>query len=342
MAEWIETDYFDAFECKCGACRHTCCTGWSISVNMRDYFRLIGMDCSDALHARLERAFRDPENPSPDRFKMISPDWLGECPLHDSDGLCMLHRELGSACLPMICRLYPRSIRIEGGVRRACCSNSCEAVIETLMRQDQLTIVRRERDLEVGIAEEKIDLAPTFRAVDIIHDRSLSLHDRIDKICAQLGGRMPNEADPAESFRRLIFAMDCLREMSKSLSAVGEAAFDRYADADGYARFTADIAAFERAYPEWERTFENVMMNHLLYMDFPWADSRITVPQACTGLRAAYEVMRIICAAHTLQDRSPEAIADAIAGAFHVIEHSAFYYNINILLRQAENASDRR
>ena len=335
MAEWMEADYFDTFECKCGACRHTCCTGWSISVNMKDYFRLIGMDCSDALHDRLERAFRDPEIPSPDRFKMISPDWLGECPLHDSDGLCMLHRELGSACLPAICRLYPRSIRIEGGVRRACCSNSCEAVIETLMRQEQLTIVRRERDLEVGIAEEKIDLAPTFRAVDVIHDRSLPLTERIDKICAQLGAEARTDLSPAEAFRRRLSAMSALREMSKSLSAVGEEAFTRYAGADGYENFSCDIAAFERAYPEWERTFENVMMNHLLYMDFPWADSRITPQQACVGLRAAYEAMRIICAAHTRFDHSPAAIADAIAGAFHVIEHSAFYYNINILLRRA-------
>ena len=129
--------------------------------------------------------------------------------------------------------------------------------------------------------------------------------------------------------------MHVLRKMSRSLSAVGTEAFARYAGADGCENFSTDFAAFERAYPEWERTFENVMMNHLLYMDFPWVDSRITPQQACTGLRAAYETMRIICAAHTRCDHSPAAIADAIAGAFHVIEHSAFYYNINILLQQA-------
>ncbi len=338
MAQWMEADYFDAFECKCGDCRSSCCTGWQIAIGMKDYFRLIGMDCSDALHARLERAFHDPECPSPDRFKVISPDWMGDCPLHDQDGLCMLHRELGAASLPAVCRLYPRSIRIEGGVRRACCSNSCEAVIETLMRQDRLTVVRRERDLEAGIAEENIDLTPTFRAIEIIQDRGLPLIDRIGRICAQLGAEENSELAPADALKLQLSAMDRLREMSKSLSGVGETAFTRYAGDDGYENYSADLAAFEAAYPEWERTFENVLLNHILYMDFPSVDRRISPKQACIGLRAAYEAMRIICAAHTRSDHSHEAIADAIAGTFHVIEHSAFYYNMSIL--RAVPASD--
>ena len=90
----IAPDYYDRFRCKGGACRNSCCMGWGISVDMKEYFRLIGLDCSPRLHARLECAFHQPDTPSPERYALISPDWRGDCPMHDEDGLCMLHRSL--------------------------------------------------------------------------------------------------------------------------------------------------------------------------------------------------------------------------------------------------------
>jgi predicted permease len=36
-------DYYPAFSCKMGACRHACCEGWPISVSMKDYFTLLGL-----------------------------------------------------------------------------------------------------------------------------------------------------------------------------------------------------------------------------------------------------------------------------------------------------------
>ena len=129
---WLQPDYFEGFKCKCGACRNCCCTGWDIAVGMDEYFRLIGMECPEEIHRRLECAFRVPDTPSPERFRLISPNWLGECPMHDEDGLCMIQRELGEAALPEICRMYPRCLKKEGELYEALCSNSCEAVVELL------------------------------------------------------------------------------------------------------------------------------------------------------------------------------------------------------------------
>ena len=98
----IAPDYYDRFHCKGGACRNSCCIGWGISVDMNEYFRLIGLECSPRLHARLECAFHQPESPSPERYALISPDWRGDCPMHDTDGLCMLHRECGEGALPAV------------------------------------------------------------------------------------------------------------------------------------------------------------------------------------------------------------------------------------------------
>ena len=74
---WLQPDYFEGFKCKCGACRNCCCTGWDIAVGMDEYFRLIGMECPEEIHRRLECAFRVPDVPSPERFRLISPNWLG-------------------------------------------------------------------------------------------------------------------------------------------------------------------------------------------------------------------------------------------------------------------------
>lgn len=67
-------------------------------MSREEYFRLIGLDCSEDLHHRLECAFRMPEEPSPERFRLISPNWLGECPMRDSDGLCLLQKNVAKKC----------------------------------------------------------------------------------------------------------------------------------------------------------------------------------------------------------------------------------------------------
>ena len=64
MAEYLVPDYFTDFECKIGACRHVCCNGWPISISMKDYFRLIGMQCNDDLRHRIDVSLHICENPS--------------------------------------------------------------------------------------------------------------------------------------------------------------------------------------------------------------------------------------------------------------------------------------
>ena len=51
---YLVPDYFPAFSCKMGACRRPCCEGWPISVSMKDYFHLMGADCSPDLRRRLD------------------------------------------------------------------------------------------------------------------------------------------------------------------------------------------------------------------------------------------------------------------------------------------------
>ena len=190
---WLEPDYFEDFRCKCGECRSCCCDGWDIAVSQEEYFRLIGMECSDELHHRLECAFRVPEKPAPERFRLISSNWLGECPMRDSDGLCMLQKECGEEALPEVCRVYPRSLRCENGQNQACCSSSCEAVIEILMEEEKLQLQFAHLNLQAEYSEtKKMDIQKFGKkGLEIMQDRSKFLGMRVRDVRALLCGRRP-------------------------------------------------------------------------------------------------------------------------------------------------------
>lgn len=135
--------YYPDFHCKAGDCRHPCCTGWDITISMTEYFHMLGMDCSPELRRRLDTAFHLADEPSEDRYAIISPRWDGDCPLHLPNGFCGLQCECGEGAIPSICRYYPRSPKSKYAYQCQC-SNSCEAVVELLFSwQETMTFLRQ-------------------------------------------------------------------------------------------------------------------------------------------------------------------------------------------------------
>ena len=218
-------DYYPHFACKGGACRATCCRGWDVSLPMDEYFRLLGLDCSPELRARLDGAFHAVDAPSPERYAQISHNWLGDCPMQREDGLCALQCECGETVLPAVCRRYPRGAR--GLFDRECaCSNSCEAVLEMFWdREASLGFVEGS---DGGLFPEAAPApeprrAQRYRAIRALcfgtmQDRSLGLAQRLLRIGQMLRalnelGRWPlgaEEASFSEALRRCreIFASD--------------------------------------------------------------------------------------------------------------------------------------
>ena len=128
--EFLIPDYYSDFTCKMGECRCACCVGWPISISMKNYFHLIGIDCKKSLRDRLDCGLRVIDNPTEDEYARFEPRYDGNCPLRMQDGRCAIHAELGEEVLPDVCRLYPRGIRVEEGICESSCANSCEAVLE--------------------------------------------------------------------------------------------------------------------------------------------------------------------------------------------------------------------
>ncbi len=125
---------FDDFYCLAEGCRLSCCKGWSINFNKKDYLALKRQSGTPELNARLKSGVRRiKKGPLADilygEFVMDHFD----CPLLREDGLCMLQAEKGHDALPFVCRSFPRmeSYQPSGYYERAL-TPACEGVLALL------------------------------------------------------------------------------------------------------------------------------------------------------------------------------------------------------------------
>lgn len=328
--KWIETDYFKNFRCKCGDCRSSCCDAWDISVSFDEYIRITGIECSEELSKKIRYAFRDADHPTPERYKLFARNYYGQCPLHGENGLCSLHAEKGESAISEICRVFPRSMHCKGGVHRAVCSAGCEAVIEILRNTDQLQFIEVEDDLPVNMTEDAdpklFEIFPV--CVSMLRDRIISVAKRIEEICRFLQPSFIASGNESAGLDLCLNTIERLKPFSPILDAFSDEIGNRYAD---HTAFLHDRMVFDSKYPDSERLFENLLINHLIYEDFPETDTRLKMHESINGLCFAYALMRIMCIARCKAEE-PE-ITDALTNAFRYIEHTSFYYNAYVTIQ---------
>ena len=126
--------YYDRFQCLAGACRFSCCKGWNITFNKKDYLALKRQEGSDELTANLTRNVRRiRQGPNAERFYGEFDMSGGTCPLLREDGLCSLQLEKGHGALPEVCRVFPRTQAYsDSGYLERRLTPACEAVLELL------------------------------------------------------------------------------------------------------------------------------------------------------------------------------------------------------------------
>ena len=69
-------------------------------------------------------------------------------------------------------------------------------------------------------------------------------------------------------------------------------------------------------------------------MNLPWVDDRLKPEQVRSGLCLTYAAMRAMGAANTLEHGNRDDLADALAGLFRLVEHSPFYFNAYVLVKE--------
>ena len=323
---------FSRFSCKMGACRHSCCEGWPVTVSMKNYFTLLGMDCPKDLRDRLDCALRLVEHPTEEEYARFTPNWLGDCPMRMEDGRCSIHAELGEDVLSDVCRLYPRGIRLpvaSSDAEYECsASNSCEGVIELLVdEREPMTFEKKSLPITPPPYPGRPVLprnvsAPgdlRFAVIRTMQDRAKSIPERLTAIGELLGVSLLDGEDDFTMGCRLLAIYG---ERSDSIREYADEALARYDDPGNY---DADFRAFETRFPDWEIWFEQILVNHLFFTQFPYHG--IPMDEEVCALRGIYAMLRVLtvgwCAAHPTADD----FADSAAALFRLVEHSRFYEN---------------
>lgn len=181
--------FYDDFHCLAAECRLSCCVGWHITFNKKDYLSLKRQSGSEELNARMEGGLRrirkGPLTIHYGEFTMEG----GRCPLLREDCLCALQLEKGHEALPYVCRSFPRAeeFRPSGYFERSL-SPACEGVLALLWDLDEGVEFRSDplSKEKWGNASFALDnsLAEHFQeirsqCIDILQDRRHSLPQRI-------------------------------------------------------------------------------------------------------------------------------------------------------------------
>lgn len=334
MSKVFAPDYFENFVCKCGECRHPCCYGWRINISEKEYFTLLGLKCNQKLRNRIDDALKLSDNPSEKSYAYIHPNYLGCCPVLNKEGLCQLQREKGEEILPLICRLYPRSVKRYGERTEICMSCSCEKTVELLMKEEKpLTLHEAETDLyfnglEVyGNEPEKERMRSAIIAV--MSDASLTISKRLGIIgmfCC--GAPLICEGRRTDAVISLKKFIEVLCKKSESIREYGEKVLS-YLDTEDETelldRFNKAEKHLYDILPQVETFAGRIISNHILYESFPYNVDCESPDTAFAAFCTAVGILKMICVCGMAESEDINEFVDILSFTNRFIEHSDYY-----------------
>lgn len=173
----VAPNYYPLFQCKAGACRHSCCIGWEIDIDDASLarFRSVPGELGQRLQEKIDwenRCFRLDEKE--------------RCPFLTDSGLCQLILSLGESSLCQICTDHPRFRNFLPGRTEIGLGLCCEAAAQLVLTQTEpMRLLTLQDD---GTSEEPSAFL-TFRdrLFALAQDRTRSIDQRIQDIQAACG-----------------------------------------------------------------------------------------------------------------------------------------------------------
>jgi hypothetical protein len=328
---FLVPDYYPDFSCKGSACRHTCCEGWTISMPMTDYFRLVGLDCTPELRTKLDCALKILPHPMPERYAEINPTYEGLCPFLEN-GLCSLQLTMGEDALMTACRYYPRGIHSQFGYECSC-SGSCEAVIERfLVRKTKLRFLSVPLSFRVVLAppfssEICNDYALKRKAIfRILQDRRGHLYNRIFRVGTFLCGESVSMSKD-RFFAAVCEMLETFGTYSFSTTDYCQLAAKKLRLTEGADIFFTEIPRaqkrFEGYFPDWHIFFEHILVNFVFYEGFPFSERHEDPAAEVNALFALYLLLYYTAIGCT-SDSDVSALIDLLCSVLRFAEHSNF------------------
>ncbi len=172
--------YYPRFQCRAGACRHSCCVGWEIDIDEETRTLYERMPGEIGEHVRRSLETKDGVT----CFRLGAGE---RCPHLNADGLCNIILEAGEEYLSQICDDHPRfrsyfSDRVEMGL-----GLTCEAAAELILGDTTpatLVAVEDDGEREEVTAWEYHVLTTRDHFLALARNRELSFRERLVRMVA--------------------------------------------------------------------------------------------------------------------------------------------------------------
>lgn len=258
----------------------------------------------------------------------------------------------------MVCRMYPRSVK-KGTPHELSCSGSCEETLELLMKNtEKIHFEEVELDMpeNVGVSSGSEDAARVGvrrRAIDKMSDRAEPLSVRLYTVGKIVCGTdenapetekipVPVGTDELFSLTKIILRFeeisDALRECSGGALLNIGITRENHLDGDKVSasleKYLAAREHFYALFPDADVYFEKIMINHMFYEQFPYADFDEKCKDAYLALCAAYAMLKFICVAYMADKNDKSDFVHAAGEIFRFVEHTDFYRNAMIALKK--------
>lgn len=200
----LRPSYYDAFHCLAAGCKLSCCKGWKITFDKKDYLALRRQTGSPELQKRLQGMHRVRRINAGEKIYGEFTMENSVCALLRDDCLCALQVECGPEALPEVCKTFPRTESyLPSGYLERSLTPACEGVLSLLwdlpeglnFLSDPLPKSR-----ERTVTMKKDSLAPFFQpirelCIDMLQNRQVPLPQRILLMGMALEGLAGGEAD---------------------------------------------------------------------------------------------------------------------------------------------------
>ncbi|MEG0648323.1 MAG: flagellin lysine-N-methylase [Oscillospiraceae bacterium] len=236
----LTPDYLSAFACKAGACRNTCCAGWSITLSKPEYLAMkkggMPKNIEDIANAALHRVRKNATDKTYAEIEFRSD---GFCPYLSADRLCNLQVVCGHSALSATCRVFPRIKVAVGQSLYTVLTMGCEAVTEQMLLKPTLISMRSETAIATSSGDVRhlladniiLEAVPFFDEIfmlttAILQNKAYTVPQRLSLLSMALEN-LPEEATLNTDFPNWFVKFAPLASGSSfALSATNEGAVD--------------------------------------------------------------------------------------------------------------------
>jgi len=200
--------YYKDFKCIAERCRHSCCVGWEIGVDMATIEKYESLPDREDIICHIKNG-------------EITLCEDGRCPFLRGDGLCRIIAEHSEAYTSEICREHPRFYhrvgeRIEGGI-----GASCEEAARIILSSDSYADFLSAEWCGEPAEETDFDtLSHRDTIYSLLRDSTLSYGKKLLKIREIY--RLTEPIHAADEWNTVLLGLEYLHEQHRGLFRVGK------------------------------------------------------------------------------------------------------------------------